>query len=304
VTYGGPVLFVATSDGIRGQDGSAELGGHRVRALATDGGGWWAIVDGHEVYRRPDGGAWAPAARSSEPLTCLAPLDEGGLLLGAAGARLHLFRAPGSLDPVESFDRAPGREEWYTPWGGPPDTRSLAVAGDGTLYVNVHVGGILRSADQARSWAVTIDLHADVHQVVCPRPGQAQLVLAACADGLAVSEDAGSTWVLREVGLRRTYCRAVAVAGDTVLVSASDGPGGSHAAVYRAPLKGCERFERCRRGLPEWFEGNIDTGWLVGTDGLAAFVGPDGRLYRSEDEGGTWEQAGEDLGEPSWLLAT
>jgi hypothetical protein len=303
VTYGGSVLFVATSDGIRSPDGGTELGGQPVRALARDRNGWWALVGSHEVYGRPDGGGWAPRARSDEQLTCVAPV-EAGLLVGAAGARLHLLDTSGSLQPVESFDRAPGREDWYTPWGGPPDSRSLAVAGDGTLYVNVHVGGVLRSTDQARTWAPTIDLHADVHQVICPRPYQPQLVLVACADGLAVSEDAGQTWLLREVGLRRTYCRAVAVAGETVLVSSSDGPGGSHAAVYRAPLKGYERFERCWRGLPEWFEGNIDTGWLVGTGDLAAFVAPDGRLYRSVDEGAAWEQVGEELGEPSWLLVT
>ena len=59
-----------------------------------------------------------------------------------------MFRlAGGALEPVDAFDHASGRETWHTPWGGPPDTRSMANWED-ELYVNVHVGGILRSDDE------------------------------------------------------------------------------------------------------------------------------------------------------------
>lgn len=46
--------------------------------------------------------------------------------------------------------------------------------------------------------------------------------------------------------------------GDTVLVSASTGPSGRYAAVYRGGLDG-RNLKRCRRGLRERFDNNIDT---------------------------------------------
>lgn len=55
------------------------------------------------------------------------------------------------LQFIDSFEQAEGREEWYTPWGGLPDVRSLAVGTAGERYVNVHVSGILRSHEQGRS---------------------------------------------------------------------------------------------------------------------------------------------------------
>jgi hypothetical protein len=82
--------------------------------------------------------------------------------------------------------------------------------------------------------------------------------------------------------------RAVAVAGGTVLVSASKSERGERSAVYRRPLDGTRPLERCREGLPEWFTGNINTGCLV-ADGATAVIGdPDGSLYLSRDEGATW----------------
>jgi photosystem II stability/assembly factor-like uncharacterized protein len=297
------VLLVATVDGVHGQGGPRGLAGRRVRALAGDADRWWALVEDHEVHRWTGEGPWVEVARAEAELTCLAPVD-GALVLGTAGAHLRWLEGSGPDRAVPGFDETPGREDWYTPWGGLPATRSLAVAGDGTLYANVHVGGILRSVDGGRSWAPTIDLQADVHQVCCPRPHQPGLVIAACADGLAVSLDGGEGWFLREVGLgRHTYSRAVAVVGDTVVLSASDGPGGEHAGLYRAPLEGLDRFERCAGDLPTWLPDNVDTGWLAGTDDWAAVVTADGTLYRSEDEGASWEAVAEGLPRPCWLAA-
>lgn len=300
------MLTLATSDGIHLLDGPArtsELAGHDVRAVVADGKRWLALVDGHSVWQRPAEGDWAELVASDDELTCASVLP-GWVLLGTSGAHLLRMSDAALIEGLGAFEHAPSRDEWYTPWGGPPDVRSMAVAGDGTLYVNVHVGGILRSADGGASWAATIDLHADVHQVICPRQYQPDLVLAACADGLAVSRDAGASWRLRDEGLRGTYCRAVAVAGDTVIVSASDGPDGGQVGVYRAPLdKGWARLERCGKDLPS-LEGNIDTCWLAGEDGLLALVDPAGRVFTSSDQGTSWNPIGEGLGQPrslAWL---
>ncbi len=115
--------------------------------------------------------------------------------VGSSEARL--FRLNGrTLEPVEAFDALEGRDAWYTPWGGPPDTRSISEWGH-DVYVNVHVGGILHTRDGGVTWNPTIDIDADVHQVATARG----LVLAACARGLATSKDEGLTWSMRIDGL-------------------------------------------------------------------------------------------------------
>jgi hypothetical protein len=182
-----------------------------------------------------------------------AKLPDGRVLRGGPGARLALDGAP-----VASFEHAPTRDEWYTPWGGPADVRSISVSPEGVVFVNVHVGGILRSRDGCETWEATIDLHTDVHQVVALGGGR---VLAACGDGgLASSRDDGDTWHMATAGLQTTYCRAVAVAGDDVFVSASAGPGGQQSAVYRRALDDDDApFEVVVDGLAD----NVDSGHLV-----------------------------------------
>jgi hypothetical protein len=172
----------------------------------------------------------------------------------------------GNIQHLDSFDQAEGRKAWYTPWGGAPDVRSLAISSSGDLYVNVHVGGILRSRDQGQSWQPTLDLHADVHEVrtVVDRP---DLVLAATAEGLAWSEDRGESWQFDRANLHATYARAIAVGDETeeatILMSVSLGPHGGKAALYRRPLHQSGTFQKCHQGLPEWFSDNINTGCLA-----------------------------------------
>src|SRR4029450_5922267 len=108
--------------------------------------------------------------------------------------------------------------------------------------------------DRGATGNPTIHIGADVHQVATAEG----LVLAACAGGLATSADWGRTWDLRSDGLEAPYSRAVVVSGDELLVSASDGPRGGHAAVYRGGLTDGS-FERCADGLPAWFDDNIAT---------------------------------------------
>ncbi len=236
-----------------------------------------------------DGGPAEPLQFAGRAVTTVAP--HGGELWGAVdGTELWQTSggevADGRMEAVAAFDRAEGRSSWYTPWGGPPETRSISEWDD-DLYVNVHVGGILRTDDRGRSWTPTIDVDADVHQVATAEG----LVLAACAGGLAVSEDRGANWTVRAEGLEASYCRAVAVCDDAVLVSASNGPRGGRSAVYRGALTS-EGFERCRDGLPEWFDDNVDTSCLDALpDGsFAAFGTSDGRLFGSPDAGSSWTE--------------
>jgi hypothetical protein len=263
------------------------VSGRAVQALAAGDDGWWAIVEGRELWRSPDG---ARSARFTTvprpPATCVATTPHG-LLVGTAGA--HLLRLAGSrLVPVPAFEDVDGRSAWHTPWGAPADVRSISAGPDGRIYVNVHVGGVARSADGGASWHPTLAIEHDVHQVLA-LPEPRGLVLVAAFDGFGVSEDGGETWRWENDGLHAHYCRAVALAGETVILSASTGPQGHRAAVYRRRLEGGERFERCRVGLPEWFSDNVDTGCLA-ADGRTVVLGTeDGGVFRSLDGGARWE---------------
>jgi len=285
----GSMLVAATADGIRPIDpaGPVQLPGASMTSLAVDHGDRWAVIDGHTIVRATKGGWNEVAALDDGRITCLlASAPEA--MVGSSEAHLYRLRAD-RLERDEAFDRVEGRGDWYTPWGGPPDTRSASTGPDGTLYVNVHVGGIVRSVDAGASWSATLDIDADVHQVLA-HPTRAGTVLAATAWGLAHSTDGGDSWTFLDEGLHHAYCRAVAVCGDMVLISASTGPRGGTAAVYRRSLHADGPFERCRQGLPEWFEANIDTCWLVADQDMAAFAAPGGTVFRSLDAGGTWDQ--------------
>jgi hypothetical protein len=297
---GGPLsrLLVATTGGLHDLDG---LGGLQDRSLVALAGGAevaWAL-DREGAILRSDDGQWEAAGALADPRPrCLLP-HEDGLLIGTAEA--HLFRLRRDVvEPVEAFDEVGGRDRWFTPWGGPPDTRSLAGDTAGTVYANVHVGGIVRSTPEG-GWRPTIDIETDVHQVIA-HPDRAGLVLAAAAFGLARSDDGGETWAITDEGLHAPYSRAVAVADDTVLVTASTGPSTRQAAVYSRPLDGSGPFERCAGGLPEWFPSNIDTHALAADGPRVAFGTAEGQVWTSADQGRTWDLALDGLPRVTALL--
>ena len=67
------------------------------------------------------------------------------------------------------------------------------------------------------------------------------------------------------------------------------------ARIYRTALEPGSTFERCTEGLPEWFEGNIDSGWLDARGSEVAFGTGDGEVYVSDDAGERWTRAAADL---------
>ena len=257
-------------------------------ALARGPADWWAVTDEHKLWTSTDGRAWSEETSiRGLRANCVLPF-EGGALVGTSEA--HLVRvAGGKSERVRSFDAVKTRDDWYTPWGGPADVRSLSAGPEGTAYANVHVGGILRSDDGAKWTPTSMDVDADVHQVLA-HPTNASLVFAATAIGLAVSTDGGRTWEFESDGMHAAYCRAVAIAGDTLLVSASRSHTGKDSALYRRPLKG-DTFERVTTGVPEWFGDNVDT-YCLDAHGNDAVLGTtDGRVFTSTDAGLSWKEA-------------
>jgi hypothetical protein len=187
------VLRVGTISGSYLVDGRAEpeaRSGHRVTALAPGG---WAVADGHTVFH----GGREIATFQGAVADCLLPAGTGALV-GTSGAHVVRIGADGARTAVESFDAIPSRDEWYTPWGAPPDTRSMAGDGNGVLLVNVHVGGVWRSEGDAAegrrakgedAWRPVVDVEMDTHQVML----DGELGLAAAAVGFGSSSDGGRT---------------------------------------------------------------------------------------------------------------
>lgn len=279
-------FLIGTERSLTELGSSAELLKKPV-SLAREDDGWWAIAEGFRVLRSADARAWDEVATvRGLRAKCVVPFD-GGALVGTSEA--HLVRvADGSAKRVAPFDKVPTRDDWYTPWGGPPDVRSLSRGADGAAYANVHVGGILRSDDGEKWRPTSMDVDADVHQVLA-HPDTPGLVFAATAIGLATSKDGGETWDFSEEGMHASYCRAVAIAGDTLLVSASKSHTGRQSALYRRPLTGGP-FERCEKGLPEWFADNVDTFCLDARGDEAVLGTSDGLVFVSDDGGESWHE--------------
>lgn len=279
-------LLIGTTAGAFSLDDPATplIAGTRVNHLSRNEEEWWALDGKGRVHHDGDVVGTAPDGTA---IKCL-QVGSDTVWIGATEAQLYRLEA-GNLVEDEGFAEAPGRDEWYTPWGGPPDVRSMAVDAAGTLFVNIHVGGILRYDESGLT--PTLDQDADVHQVIAPT-AQPGLVLAACARGLAQSEN-GRDFASREEGLHAPYCRAVATIGDTVLVSASTGPRTSRARIYRAGLT-TGKFVPCANGLPEWFGENLDSHCLA-VVGTSAYAGLGDKVWRSDDEGESWAEAAEGL---------
>jgi photosystem II stability/assembly factor-like uncharacterized protein len=290
-----PLIIAGTSKGLLflGSKQYVELEGFSITALASKDSQLWAITDYNLVWHRDQKGEWRKVASMNDlQLTCILPTQDA-VLVGTSGACLIRI-ADGSTHRINCFEKVEGRSEWYTPWGAPPDVRSMAIGSEGELYVNVHVGGILRSLDQGQSWQPTIDFDSDVHEVKTIN-NYPDIVLAATAYGLAISKDKGNSWSFDRTNLHDDYSRAIAVCSETILMTASTGPDSHKAAIYRRPLNEPGKFEKCSQGLPEWFPDNINTGTVASLGNVAAFGTRDGEIFLSNDAGLTWKQIATDL---------
>jgi hypothetical protein len=247
-----------------------------------------ALVDRSSIWRIA-GTTAEPIATLDEPVaSCIASRPDGSVLVGTSDLQI-LTVADGQVVALDGFATVEGRERWYQPWGDPAVVRSLAIDAKGTMFANMHVGGIARSDDDGATWhATAIDIDHDVHQIVSPAGGH---LLAACGDGgLATTDDGGDSWTFTTDGLDVTYCRAVAASDDAVVLSASSGPRTDRGALYRR-TRDDGPFERCT----DWHPHNIDTGCLHARGGVVAYGTPDGACRVSDDAGASWRDARDGL---------
>jgi len=307
------LLAASWSDGLfvgHGEVWRQELAVQSLRSLAPDGrGGALVIVGGRSLRRRSGDGVWTTLATSDAELSCCMTVGDA-IYVGTDEARILRLGAHATLSRVTAFEDVAGRETWYAGTAiindevvGPPlGVRSLSATCDGgALFANIHVGGIPRSLDHGATWAPTIDVDADVHEV-CAHPTLPHLVVAAAAVGLCVSKDSGATWTVQRDGLHAPHCSAVAFAGNDILISASEDPFSARGALYRRPIEGRGPLQAIGGGLPEWTDGRVDTGCLAAHGSVVAAADAGGRLYVSEDTGRTWSCLRDRIPSPSGIL--
>lgn len=284
------VVLAGTAEGIYECSGKTlrSVENREVRCLQQLGDRTWAVVNRSEIWAQPAGRNWHRVNEIPGGLAlCLLPQADR-LLVGTSDLRMLIYTADGtSLEETSDFQGLEERESWYSPGQPSPEVRSMTSEPGGTVYANIHVGGILRWKHPEDSQP-TIDFHQDVHQVLFDPVNN--LLLAATAEGFAMSRDRGNSWTVETAGLHARYLRAVAVAGDTVFVTASGGPGSRSGAVYRRKVLRDESFEKCGTGLPDSLPGNVNT-YCIDADGdEVAFGSPDGAIYLSEDRGESWNR--------------
>ncbi|MBT3345015.1 MAG: hypothetical protein HN712_12490 [Gemmatimonadetes bacterium] len=257
-------------------------------AAAWVGGGDVVLGRGGELGRLNTG---LEEKVTSLHILCEEPLV---LLAGTEPARLFRITGDGLVEPLEGFDRVEGRDSWDTPWGGPAAVRSIASHGK-WLYVDIHVGGIVRSGDNGETWSPVQDaIHRDVHQVLT-HSGRPERIYANTAQGPYMSEDRGDSWSHAVVGLATRYGRAIAVDSedpDLMLASVSLGSHQGEGRLYRSTDAGTS-WRHVSRGFPPFVEGNIDTFCLAFGGVDRAWAAVDRTLYRSDDLGESWTEAWE-----------
>lgn len=251
----------------------------------------FVLLDGERIVQVEEDGV-APVALLGAATGQSMAADAGVLVVGLTAARVvTVDPLEGSVQPVPAFSRVDGRAAWENPAASTPDLRSIAVTDSGTWLVSVHVGGVWRSTDRGETWANVVPPKADVHEVAA---GPGGTVVAAAAGGVGWSTDDGVHWDWTDGGLHAAYCRAVAVDGRTVYVTASTGPSTTDARLYRGSIGG--PMEQCTGGLPPTFPFTLDSGSVDALRGQVALGARDGRVFRSRDEGRTFAQVTERVG--------
>lgn len=218
------------------------------------------------------------------------PLD---LLIGTTPPYIYRISEENPAQRIKTFDDLEVRSQWYTPWGGPAAVRSIASTTEGWIYADIHVGSIMRSPDNGRTWdPVKPSLHKDVHEV-STTPASKRRVYANTFLSVYISDNKGDSWEHRFKDLNNRYGRGIAVnpgAPDTILCGVSDGPTGVdvHGQLYYTEDAGIN-WVHVTTGFPDSTKKNIDTFHIAYSEKDVAWVTDENILFMSTDRGKTWE---------------
>ena len=267
---------------------AVELSGRVVNAICAEGSNnCLAVVDGKEIWRRNQELQWSHVANSKVELSSIVDID-GTIMAATADAKLVLITRSGDLQPLESFESIDGRESWFGQ-GPPLHIRALTATSDfSAVLAAVHVGGIPRSADSGQSWAPTVPIDYDVHEVRA-HPTMPKVVAAAAAVGLCVSEDSGRSWKVLDAGPEDPHSLSLAALEEEVVFSVQDGPFAEKAQIWRWHI-GDDHISHLRDGLPDWLPGKVDSGHIAAGSGRAAIIDGAGNVWLSTSGIQNWQR--------------
>jgi photosystem II stability/assembly factor-like uncharacterized protein len=174
--------------------------------VSEDGGDTWRASSSGLDDRRVLALAVSPSHEQAGTSIVYAGTEPSNLYrsedAGRSWQRLPALRELPS-EPSWSF---PGR-----PWTHHVRTIALHPSDPDWLLVGIELGGVMRSLDAGRSWADhNPQAHSDAHRLLT-HPLAPERVYEVAGQGVAVSEDRGTTWARFEDGLDRRYAWAAAV---------------------------------------------------------------------------------------------
>jgi photosystem II stability/assembly factor-like uncharacterized protein len=197
--------------------------------------GLFATDDGGRSWRSAESGLQSERVLS----VSVSPSDRDGgpsaVYAGTEPSNLHRSHDGGSSwRLLPALRTLPSEPTWSfppRPWTHHVRTIALHPTDPDELIVGIELGGVMRSHDRGESWLDhNPQAYSDAHQLLIDpvAPGR---VYEAAGQGIARSDDLGTTWQRYEGGLDRHYAWAVAVDPvdpDLWYVSVSRGPFAAH----------------------------------------------------------------------------
>src|SRR3954470_9419637 len=127
---------VATTNGLLRVDDRGRIArlaeGDFLHVVPGEEDGEAVALDEHgQVWDVDDDGAAPYESFTDTKATCLL-VDGSEIWVGTHPAGLYHYDDEG-FRRIESFDSAPGRERWTTPWGAPASVRSLDIGDDESM---------------------------------------------------------------------------------------------------------------------------------------------------------------------------
>jgi len=297
-------LYGATGDAFARIGGSGDvtlaLEGTGIGCLAVDQRGREPVFAGSRgrgVWRSEDGGrTWGDAGLPQPDVFSLAVSAQDGAVYAGCEPSM-LFRSDdggATWRELSALRELPSAPTWSfppRPWTSHVRWIAPSPHEAGTLLVGIELGRLMRSNDGGETWADHAPgAQRDVHSLAW-HPVVEGRAYEAGGGGAAWSFDAGTSWRPADDGRDRHYTWAVTVdVADPELwyVSASRGPSQAHgrgsaeAAIYR--WRGDGPWE------PVLSELDSMPYALVAREGELIAGLADGRLLRSADEGGSWDE--------------
>src|SRR5689334_23439249 len=311
-------IMVATRSGVliarRASTWTVEkhLADHAPRCMAVDPGKpsqvYCGTADGG-LFRSPDSGRiWESVGPGIDnPMITAVDVGRGkgpgGFGIVYAGTEPSaVFRSDNGGDSwvnLTGLRALPSADTWSFP--PRPHTHHVRwIEADARVadrvFVAIEAGALVRTFDGGRTWRDRVrggpyDTHTTVTHPLAP--GR---IYAAAGDGYFESADAGDSWSSPEDGLKHLYLVGVAVDPgdpDTVIVSATDGPGsaysprGAEAYVYRKT--GVQRWEQAMSGLPQAKGTTVSRFATHAGEPGVIYAANNRGLFRSGDAGRSWK---------------